>query len=141
MKRWIGPVALATTALFIALLVFGSGPVRSKPERNEIVGEWECVDLPEGFIRQLDGAGGRISRISIRDDGTLEASNFPQRSPYRFTDVDSVWSLSDPSITPSGAWSVEFQMEHLQLRRHLGRLVLRYSISGKDNYYANYKKR
>ena len=141
MKRLIGSIALSVAVLFIAFLVFGSGPVRSKPEKSEIVGEWECVDLPEGFISQLDGAGGHISRISFREDGTLTTSNFPQRSPYRLVDIDSVWSLSDPSITPSGAWSVEFQMEHLQFRRHLGRLVLRYSISGKDNYYANYKKR
>lgn len=141
MKRWIGLVTLAVAALFIALLVFGSGPVRSKPERSEIIGEWECVDLPQGFICQLDGAGSRISKITIRDDGTLVATIFPQRSPYRFADIDSEWSLSDPSITPTGSWSVEFQFEHLQLRRHLGQLVMRYSISGKDNYYANYRKR
>ncbi|MEM9237662.1 MAG: hypothetical protein AAGB14_12865 [Verrucomicrobiota bacterium] len=141
MKRWIAPVALSFAGLAMALLVFGSGPLRSEPERSEIVGEWECADLPRGFIAQLDKTGSGISKISIRDDGSLSASNFPQRSPYRLIDIDGAWSLSDPSITPSGAWSVEFQRKHLQVRRQLGRLVLRYSISGKDNYYADYVKR
>ena len=131
-----------TFAIFIiALLVFGSGPVKTDPERSDIVGEWECAHLPQGFLRQVDETGTPIIQISIREDGSLSASNFPQRGPYRFIDVDSVWNLADPSRTPSGAWAVEFQMEHLQLRRKFGRLVLRYSISGMDNYYADFTKK
>ena len=142
MKKSIAVVALTFGTLIVALLIFGSLPVSSQPEKSEIVGEWECTDLPEGFVRQVDNKiGNPIGRISIRDDGGLSASNFPQRSPYRLVDVDGVWELADPSMTPTGAWSVEFQGEHLQCRRGVRQLILRYTISGKDNYYAVYKKK
>ena len=133
---------IATAALIVAFTSCGSEPVSSEPARSEVIGEWECAEFPDGFIRAVGGkVANPISRISIRDDGSLSASNFPVRSPYRFMDIDGVWGLSDPSITPSGAWSVGFQGHHLQCRRQGGELVLRCTIGGKDNYSAEYKKK
>ena len=113
-----------------------------KPARDEVVGVWECSEFQPGFLRG-DGStdGARISRIVIRDDGTCSASNFPQRTPYRFIDIDHAsWVLRDPSMTPSGAWSVEFNGEFLQCRRTRKDIELRYTISGKDEYSVNYKR-
>ncbi|MGJ8696759.1 MAG: hypothetical protein ACSHYF_10600 [Verrucomicrobiaceae bacterium] len=142
MKRLIALGSIAFALLIVALLFFGSWPVGSEPERSEIIGEWECADLPRGFVRQMNGKiEDLISRISIREDGSLSALNFPQRSPYQLIDIDGTWDLTDPSMTPSGIWAVEFQSQHLSCKRRLGRLILRYTISGKDNYYAEYKKR
>ncbi len=141
MKKLIAVVTLTFGTLIVAL-IFGSLPVSSQPVKSEIVGEWECTDLPEGFVQQVDNKiGNPIGRITIREDGGLSASSFPQRSPYRLVDVDGVWELTDPSMTPTGTWSVEFQGEHLQCRRGVRQLILRYTISGKDNYYAVYKKK
>jgi hypothetical protein len=135
-------ILIATVTIIAALTSCGSKPVSSEPRRSEVIGEWECSELPDGFIRE---AGSKIanptSKISIREDGSLSASNFPVRSPYRFVDINCVWGLSDPSITPSGTWSVEMQGHHLQCRRQSKELVLRLTISGKDNYFAYYKKR
>ena len=133
---------IATAALIVVFTSCGSEPVSSEPARSEVIGEWECADLPDGFIREVGSTvANPISSISIREDGGLSASNFPVRSPYRFMNIEGGWGLSDPSITPSGAWSVEFQGHHLQCRRLGGELVLRLTISGKDNYSAEYKKK
>lgn len=133
---------IATAILIVALTSCGSEPVSSEPAKTELIGEWECAELPDGFIREVGSKPTNpISRISIREDGGLSASNFPVRSPYRLIDIDGAWGLSDPSVTPSGAWSVEFQGHHLQCRRQGGELVLRCTISGKDNYSAEYKKK
>jgi hypothetical protein len=142
MKKMIAIVSLAFVLLIVALLMFSSWPVGSEPKTSEIVGEWECADLPRSFLRQMNGKiENPTSRISIREDGSLSATNFPQRTPYQLIDIDGEWNLTDPSMTPSGIWAVEFQSQHLSCKRRLGRLILRYTISGKDNYYAEYKKR
>ena len=114
----------------------------AKPAPNEIVGVWECKEFPAGFLREVGNAvGTRVSQIVIRDDGTCTASKFPQRTPYRFIDAaTSSWTLIDPSMTPSGVWSVEFDGNFLQCRRAGKHLQLRYFISGKDEYSVNYKK-
>ncbi len=113
-----------------------------KPSLIEIVGVWECSEFPSGFLRQAGSVDDTpMSRITIRDDGTCTASHFPQRTPYRFIDVaNSSWALTDPSITPSGAWSIEFNGNFLQCRRAGEHLELRYLISGKGEYSVNYKR-
>ena len=75
----------ALIAIFAVVSGCSSKPVEDKPDRTEIVGVWECSEFPAGFISE---AGTRTSRITIRDDGTCSAKNFPQRSPYRFIDAD-----------------------------------------------------
>jgi len=129
-------------ATFTFLMSCGSKPVAEKPARDEVVGVWECSEFPPGFLRGAESTdGARISRIVIRDDGTCTASNFPQQTPYRFIDIDHAsWALRGPSMTPSGAWSVEFNGEFLQCRRTRKDIELRYTISGKDEYSVNYKR-
>lgn len=125
-------------AIFAVVSGCSSKPVEDEPDRTEIVGVWECSEFPAGFTSE---AGTRTSKITIRDDGTCSAKNFPKRSPYRFIDADnSVWTLTDPSMTPSGSWSIEFGGNFLQCRRDGDQLELRYLISGKDEFSVNYKK-
>ncbi len=137
MKKLIAVAALAS-----ALLSCNSKPVSLKPKRTEITGDWECTDFPNSFVTKVGGSGVEpVGTISIRDDGSIAASNFPDRDPYRFVDITGAWELVNPSITPSGLWSVEFQGNHLQCYRNSGQLILRYTISGKDEYFADYKKK
>ena len=134
--------SLAHLATFAFLMSCGSKPLTEMPARAEVVGVWECSEFPPGFLRGAGSTdGARISRIVIRDDGTCSASNFPQRTPYRFIDLDHAsWALIGPSMTPSGAWSVEFNGDFLQCRRTGNDIGLRYTISGKDEYSVNYKR-
>ncbi len=125
-------------AVFAVVAGCGSKPTVDRPDRTEMVGVWECSEYPAGFASE---AGTRMSVITIRDDGTCSASNFPQRSPYRFINAtNSTWTLIDPSMTPSGSWSIEFDGNFLQCRRNGAQLELRYLISGKDELSVNYKK-
>jgi len=129
---------LAFLAVFAVLSGCGSKPAVDRPDRTEIVGVWECSEFPAGFVSE---AGNRMSSITIRNDGTCTASNFPQRSPYRFIDaVNSTWRLIDPSMTPSGSWSFEFDGNFIECRRNGAQLELRYLISGKDEFSVNYKR-
>lgn len=134
---------LSAAILAIAILTScGSKPVEDKPALGEIVGVWECSDFPSGFLAKVGvEAGSRKSQIVIRNDGTCSGSNIPQRSPHRFIEVpNSSWTLTDPSMTPNGAWSVEFDGHFLQCRRAGDQLELRYLISGKDEYSVEYKR-
>lgn len=137
-----GMKSLPLLATFAFLISCGSKPVAEKPARDEVVGVWDCSEFPPGFLKRAGSTdGARTGRIVIRDDGTCAASNFPQRTPYRFIDIDHAsWALRDPSMTPSGAWSVEFNGEFLQCRRTGKNIELCYTISGKDEYYVNYKR-
>jgi hypothetical protein len=129
--------------VFSALLSgCGSKPVTSKPLRSEVIGVWECADFPAGFLKEVGVTPGIVrSRITIYDSETCTATAVPQRTPYRFINVTNVsWELLDPSRTPSGSWSLEFDGLHFQCRREDGNLVLRYLISGKDRYSVDYKR-
>ena len=142
MKKLGVVIIFAIATLVVGNLVFGSHPVKSKPERTAVVGQWECSDLPQGFVQQVgEAAEDLVCTLVIREDGSLSASNFPQRSPYRLVDIESAWRLSDPSMTPSGSWSVSFGEGHLQCRERFGNLILSYSISGKDSYYAKFQRK
>ena len=133
---------IAVAALIGALSSCGSKPVSSEPARTEITGEWECSDFPTGFVSEVGGSiADPVGTISIRGDGSISASNFPGRDPYRFVEITGVWELADPTITPTGSWSVEFQGNHLQCRRSGEQLILRNTISGKNGYFADYKKK
>jgi hypothetical protein len=129
---------LGYLTVFAVVAGCGSKPAVDRPDRTEIVGVWECSEFPAGFVSKV---GTRKSSITIRDDGTCSASNFPQRSPYRFIDAGrSTWRLIDPSMTPSGSWSIEFDGNFLQCRRNGAQLELRFLISGKDELSVTYKK-
>ena len=133
------------TSVIFAIAVLTScesKPVVDEPEAGEIVGVWECSKFPSGFLAKVRAdAGTQKSVIVIREDGTCTASNLPQRSPYRLIDMpSSSWTLTDPSMTPSGAWSVEFDGHFLQCRRIGDQLELRYVIRGKDEYSVSYKQ-
>jgi hypothetical protein len=135
-------ILIATVTIIAALISCGSKPVSSEPTKSDIIGEWECSELPDGFIREAGSKiANPISKIFIREDGSLSASNFPVRSPYRFVDMNCVWGLSDPSRTPSGTWSVEMQGHYLQCRRQGKELVLCLTISAQYYYFAEYKKK
>lgn len=132
---------ITITALLTLLTGCGSKPVDSKPARAELIGEWQSTGLPSGFVRDVGSDAGASSTLSIHDNGSFTARFFPQRSPYRYIDFTGAWELADPSVTPSGSWSIEVQGNHLQCRSEDGQLVLRYTISGKDNYLVEYKKK
>ena len=133
-------ILITITTLIASLTCCGSKPVDSKPARNELVGEWNSTGFPAGFVRDAGGAASGIASISIKNDGSFSAIHFPQRDPYRYVNLNTTWELADPSITPSGSWSIEAQGEHLQCRKKGSQLILRYTISGKDNYSVEYKK-
>ncbi len=128
----------------IAACLTGCGKklVVDKPARDEIVGVWECSEFPSKFLGEAGGpVGTQKSRIVFRDDGTCTASHFPQRTPYRFTDiVNSSWQITDPSMTPSGIWSVEFEGNFLKCLRAGADLELRFTISAMDHYTVDYKR-
>ena len=124
-----------------ALTGCDSRPVASKPHDHEITGVWVCSDFPSGFLAKAKvGPASPTSKIEIRKDGSCSASNMPQRDPYRFVDVSSSWTLTDPSMTPSGTWSVELGGNFLQCRRKGDDLELRYLISGMDEYSVTYQR-
>jgi hypothetical protein len=132
---------LATAILAAVILTScGSKPVADRPDYKEIVGVWECSDFPSSFLTKVGvAAGSQTSQIVIRKDRTCSASHFPQRSPYRFINVtNSSWMLTD--MTPSGAWSVEFNVNFLQCRRNGDEFELRFLISGKDEYFVTYQR-
>ena len=124
------------------LLSCDSRPVSEKPTFDQAVGIWECSDFPASFLAKAGVESGEVtSRIEIRRDGSFQATNFPQRTPYRFREViSSSWEFTDPSMTPSGSWSIDFGSDFLQCRQKGGKLILRYIISGKDNYRADYTR-
>lgn len=133
---------LITIATLVgSLTCCGSKPVDSKPARDELVGEWQSEGFPDGFVREAGNSGGSPSRISIKNDGSFSATLFPQRDPYRYVNLNGIWELSDPSMTPSGSWSIYGGGEHFQCRKDGSQLLLRYTISGMDNYSVDYKKK
>jgi len=128
--------------VFALLSGCGGKPVTSEPLRAEIVGVWECTKFPTRFLKEADMLPGTVrSRIIILDSGTCTATSLPQRTPYRFIIVTNTsWELADPSRTPSGSWSLEFDGHYFQCRREGGALVLRYVISAVEHYFADYKR-
>jgi len=135
-------ILIVAVSLISALTSCGSKPVTSEPANVEIIGEWECSEFPRGFVAKAGSETNRpTSIILIQNDGSFSARSFPQREPYRYEDFDGGWELADPSITPSGSWSIEFQGNHLQCRRDGSELVLRYTIDGMDEYSVEYTKK
>ena len=141
----IEAMRMRAATLFIALCVMScdSKPVDQTPSKKELVGIWECVSFPETFLKEVgESPGSILSQITILADGTLTANKLPERDPYRFIEISrSSWSLADPSVTPSGSWSLSFKGQHLQCRGKGDELILRLTISGMDNYYADYRRK
>jgi len=133
---------IAAAIIFTAILTgCRSKPVAEMPDRKDIVGVWECVDFPSGFLEKSGFTDTTTSRIVIHENGICSAYNFPLRSPYRFVELESIsWTLTQPSMTPSGAWSVELAGNFLQCRRNGDELELSYLISGMDEYRVIYQK-
>lgn len=135
---------MLTIAITVAAILSScdSRPVDKQPSINEVVGIWECSEFPSTLLKETGVGSGMItSRIEFRRDGSCTATHFPQRSPYKFINVGvASWELIDPSMTPSGSWSIEFSGNFLQCRDDGGSLVLRYLVSGKDEISIDYKR-
>jgi hypothetical protein len=131
-------------SIFLHAFILGCGskPVTEEPDAAELVGVWECSEFPSGFLARAGVSEPYpVSRIVIRADGSCHVVNLPQRSPDRFDDLPaSSWALVAPSMTPSGAWSVEIAGHFLQCLRDGDELVLRCVISGMDGYAIIYRR-
>lgn len=78
--------------------------------------------------------------IQFNHDGTFAAKSIPIRDPHRLADLAGKWDILDPSMTPSGKWSVEIDGTFLRLARQGGNLMLMQSIDVLADYRAEYER-
>lgn len=132
--------ALYLYAGILLVCVSCNNAVQVAPSAAEVVGEWRSTELPAEFLKNVGAPATTASVIQLNTDGSFSARSFPQRSPPRLSDLTGSWVISDPSITPTGTWSIELNGVFLQLRKQGGELVLRHSIDVLNEYRTDYKK-
>ena len=123
-------------ALASVILVFlsGCGPkiVKAKPKEIDLHGTYEA-DLEDG----------RTSVLTLSSNGSVSGSLVPSRrlrsEGIDFLSIQSSWELTDPSMTPSGSWCVEFEGLFLRVYEDGSDLVLRHPYDVLNHKTAIYK--
>ncbi|MBE7494822.1 MAG: hypothetical protein HS117_07745 [Verrucomicrobiaceae bacterium] len=145
LKRGCGCLFLLAGLGLATLLLRGcdSTPVGVEPAKTELVGVWECTEFSARFLQQLGIPPGTLtSRIEIREDGGCAATKFPVDEPYRLVELPSPgWRLVDPSMTPSGTWSLELDGHFLNCRRDGETLVLRHPFGVLAGYRIDFRRK
>ncbi len=111
-----------------------------KPAKSELVGLWKCKQLPKGFLKSIGNLASVECSIQFNTNGSFVAKSIPHRDPHRLIDLQGTWRMLDPSMTPSGKWSVEINGTFLRLVRRGGKLVLKQSIDVLNGYEAEYEQ-
>ena len=112
--------------------------VAEKPERSKLVGTWECKSLSQS-VRDKVGSpeDGILPRLTLNEDGSFEAANFPVRDPYEYINLSSKWELVQPALTPTNSWSVVADVYHLQCRKDES---LRLTVSAKNHLFVYFRR-
>jgi len=105
------------------------------PDKEDLIGTWECQPLPK---RTLQALGKAPSSLRLNRGGSFYAERFPMTEPLRLEETGGPWVLRAPTITPSGAYSIELKDVFLSIRKRGEQLVLRYPIDVLEGYDAEY---
>ncbi len=104
----------------ILLAGCGSSPVDRQPTKTEIAGTY-TAQLPNGLV----------STVTVGSNGEITGSNVPERSlssdDINYRRVQSTWRFTDPSMTPSGFWSIEFDGMFFSIYSSGGKFFLHHS--------------
>jgi len=105
------------------------------PNKEELIGTWECQPLPR---RTLQALGKAPSELRLNRGGSFYAERFPKSDPMRLVETGGPWVLLDPTITPSGSCSIEMDGEFLSISKRGDQLVLHYPIDVISGHSAEY---
>ncbi|MFN0075873.1 MAG: hypothetical protein ACKVY0_05310 [Prosthecobacter sp.] len=128
-------------AALLVVLASCDDALNSKPANSELLGLWTCKQLPAKFLKNIGSPASVVSSIQLNGDGSFTAQSIAKRSPDRLTDLQGKWSIVDPSMTPSGKWSVEIDGYFFRLARKGGKLVLEQSIDVLKGYEAEFERK
>jgi hypothetical protein len=117
------------------LVSCGDEPLMTLPDKEDLIGTWECQPLPK---RTLQALGRAPSSLRLNRGGSFYAERFPMTEPLRLEETGGPWVLRDPTITPSGSCSIELKDVFLSLRKRGDQLVLHYPIDVLEGYSAEY---
>lgn len=141
--RLINRGELRGAVLLTCVLIVCSSCKRSvgvAPSATDISGEWRCDNLPSAFLKSAGAPATAVSNLELKPNGLFTAKMFPQRSPSRLIDFTGTWTISDPSVTPSGKWSVELGGTFLEIQKRGGGLILHQSIDVLNGYSADFMR-
>jgi hypothetical protein len=127
-------LTLLAAAAFL-LVSCGDEPLMTLPNKEDLIGTWECQPLPK---RTLQALGKAPSSLRLNRGGSFYAERFPMTEPLRLEETGGPWVLRDPTITPSGSCSIELKDVFLSLRKRGDQLVLHYPIDVLEGYSAEY---
>jgi hypothetical protein len=105
------------------------------PNKEELIGTWECEPLPK---RTLEALGKAPSQLKLNRGGSFHAEIFPMSEPMRLVEKGGPWELLDPTMTPSGSCSIELNGVFLSIRKRGDQLVLHYPIDVLEGHSADY---
>jgi len=127
-------LTLLAAAAFL-LVSCGDEPLMTLPNKEDLIGTWECQPLPK---RTLQALGKAPSSLRLNRGGSFYAERFPMSEPLRLEETGGPWVLRAPTITPSGSYSIELKDVFLSIRKRGDQLVLHYPIDVLEGYYAEY---
>lgn len=114
-------------------------PVMSLPRVEDLAGNWECKELPKRTQAAI-GMASKLGPLVLERGGRYSVTKFPLSDPLRLADRKGQWSLLDPTMTPSGACSVELDGVFLSIYRRGNKFILRYPIDVIEGYSSEYTK-
>jgi hypothetical protein len=131
-RAWIACALLA-----FLLVSCGDEPLMTLPNKEELIGTWECQPLPG---RTLQALGKVPSQLRLNRGGSFYAENFPMSEPMRLVEMGGPWVLRDPTRTPSGSYAIELNGNglFLSIRKRGDQLVLHYPIDVLEGHDAEY---
>ena len=124
-------------ALILPIVVLlsgcGSRAVSEKPAATALAGT---------YTAKLED--GRISSLTLSLNGNVAGSVVPvcrmDTDRIDYNDIQSTWSLIDPSMTPSGSWCVEFEGWFLRIYTDGTNLSLHYPYDVLNHKTAIYTR-
>lgn len=128
-----GLTLLAAASFLLASC--GDEPLRTLPDKEDLIGTWECQPLPK---RTLQALGKAPSSLRLNRGGSFYAERFSMTEPLRLEETGGPWVLRDPNTTPRGAYSIELKGVFLSIRKRGDQLVLVYPIDVLEGYEAEY---
>ena len=113
----------------------GDAPLMTLPDREDLIGTWECQPLTQ---RTLQALGRAPSSLQLNRGGSFHAERFPKSEPLRLVESSGPWVLRDATLTPSGTCAIEMDGEFLSIRKRGDQLVLHYPIDVLEGHDAEY---
>lgn len=125
-------------AAFLLVSCGGDKPLMTLPDKEDLIGTWECQPLPK---RTLQALGGAPSSLRLNRGGSFYAGRFPMTEPLRLEETGGPWALRAPALTPSGSCSIELKDVFLTIRKRGDQLVLVYPIDVLEGCEAEYLRK